>query len=237
MSFGAKERTKDFVQDQWLRWLSDLSESQLTDADAATVESFLHALSRQQWESPPAARRMRLPCQLRWTRLAFCSPDSLVIIDDPRFAPLRQTLLDSGQAVLLGGENEAAALGKLLGCDQRRLSQLAAVEVVSDTPCRSGEERLHLAQRARPLVLAWVEHAVGEPAANRVNKHWPQAVHVHDPLKVAVTLYGTVLTPDAALDFHWEEGQGQWVSLSWHADESSASVSNLTRTEGRLTKE
>ncbi len=215
IAFGAKEKLEDFDQDQWLAWLSALSEAQLTDGDATTVESFLHALSRQsrqKWEPPPSAKISRLPCQSRGTRLAFCSPDSLVIIDDPRFASLRQTLLDSGQAVLLGGEREAAALGQLLGCDQRRLSQLAAVKVVSDTPCRSGEERLNLAQRARPLVLAWIEEAVGELAANRVHKHWPGIVHVHYPLKVEVTLDGRVLTCDTALDFHWEEGQDLFIS-------------------------
>lgn len=214
IAFGAKEKLKDFDQNQWLAWLSALSEAQLTDADAKTVESFLHALSRQKWEPPPFASKRRLPCQFRETRLAFCSPDSLVIIDDPRFAPLRQTLLDSGQAVLLGGEIESAALGQLLGCDQRRFSKLAVIKVVSDTPCRQGEERLHLAQRARPLVLAWVEYAVGESAANRLNMHWPELVHVHSPLKVAVTLEGSELESDAALDFHWEPGRPLFISGS-----------------------
>lgn len=211
IDFGAKENHKDFVQDQWLGWLSALSKGELTDVDATTIESLLHALSHQQWEAPPSARILPLPCQSRGTCLAFRPPDELVIIDDPRFASLRQTLLDSGQAVLLGGEKEALRLGPLLGCDQRRLSQLAEVKVVSDTPSRLGEERLQLVQGARPLVLAWVEDTVGEAAANRLNRHWPEQVHVHCPLKVAVTLEGSVLTCDTALDFHWEEGQDLFI--------------------------
>lgn len=214
IDFGAKENYKKFDQDQWLGWLSALSKAALTEADATTVESLLHALSRQPWEAPPSARILPLPCQSRGTCLAFCPPDELVIIDDPRFASLRQTLIDSGQAVLLGGEKEAIRLGPLLGCDHRRLSQLAAVKVVSDKPCPPGKESLYwaCAQLARPLVLAWVEEAVGEQAANRLDKRWPGAVEVHDPLKVAVTLDGKELACDSALDFHWEDDQHLFIS-------------------------
>jgi hypothetical protein len=205
--FGAKTKLEDFADEHWRRWLDALADRDWPTGEQSErdLSEFLRDLARAHADvdMKPWADEVRLPCLTEGGRVSFRRLDNMIGIDDVRHDPLRKTLIDAGQAVLLGAS--ATHTAKLLGrfdSRDRGTGKLIQAEVASQ-PIDSHALPDTLA-RARPLVLALVEH-LHKHAANKLSNLWPSAVQVHGPLRLNLLLDGNPLGIHPQ-HFHWDEG-------------------------------
>jgi hypothetical protein len=205
--FGAKTKLDDFADEHWRRWLDALADREWPTGERSErdLSEFLRDLARAHADVDlkPWAEEVRLPCLTEGGRVSFRRLDNMIGIDDVRHDPLRKTLIDAGQAVLLGAS--ATHTAKLLGrfdSRDRGTGKLIQAEVASQ-PIDSHALHDTLA-RARPLVLALIEH-LHKHAANKLKNVWPSAVQVHGPLSLNLFLNGKPLGSHRQ-DFHWDDG-------------------------------
>ena len=223
--FGAKTKLEDFSAEHWRRWLDALADREWPSGEQSKrdLSGFLRDLARADADIDlkPWSDDVRLPCLTAGGRVSFRRLDELIGIDDPGHYPLRKTLIDAGQAVLLGaGAKDTAELLQQFGNSDRGTRKLIRAEVASQ-PIDSNALHDKLA-RARPLVLALIEHLRGKHAANRLNKGWPSAVQVHGPLSLNLFFDGKALGSHRQ-DFHWDDDADELqVDAGAEGDESLA---------------
>jgi hypothetical protein len=208
LDLGAKRGIGDYPASQWRDWLARLPDWSFADPPIAELKGLLRGLVQTNVDGASWGVETRLPCEGHNGTLEFVSVTELVVIDHPRFQPLRHALLEDGQRLLLASIKDGKELMTAFGCTDRAVSQLISASVLPSPPRPDVQLRLELIDRLRPLVFAWFEHAASRAAADRLQKGWPTKIGAHDPLQVRIRI-----TSGGELGEHrqpfWWDGHGQ----------------------------
>jgi hypothetical protein len=204
-AFDAKAKVGDYSLEQWRGWLSNLPRWRFDELPIKEARSLLDALSQRDERTPDCADSTQLPCETADEALVFCSVRELTILDEPRFEVFKPALLTAGHRILHASVNDGRRLLERFGCKERAVSTLVRLDVAECRPCPSAQERLRWCERVRPLVLAWLAHAGGRKAAERLRAAWPREIRAHNPLQVDVVLSAGGDLGRSSQPFLWED--------------------------------
>lgn len=171
--------------------------------------------TREKVETPAQAR---LPCRTK-AGIEFRFPDKCYVVDKDKWEPLRQGLIDDGDALLLVELDAGAKIAALFDCKERLLSNainnVRLADGLRPDGCVSDQVNGLLNDpEKKARVLALIDHSTS--GKTEKVREWKPNVKAVADLRVIPELDGRVLEP-VPLFFHWEdEDDVLWIDVDNH---------------------
>ena len=159
-----------------------------------------------------------LPCKTK-EGVRFIAPDNFYILDENRWEPLQDILLQAGEALLLVTLDAGKKIANLFNCEHKLLNNALDVRL-EDTL----EEEHDLEKKlqdmmfsnadCRCMLLALIEHSTNQKEKACQFQKWKPFVKVVRDVRVVPSLNGHELQP-VSLPFHFED-HCLWVRSTNH---------------------
>lgn len=221
-TLGVLRHAEEAREALWWSWLKALEGATANSKDdklkqhcAQFAADLVERMSKE-GTAPSVPAHVRMPCETS-NGLQFCPPQEAYILDEHKWEPLREGLIDDGKKMLLVQLDVGKKAAYLFGCEHRLLSKALVAEVMEsaksekDSGTFAGIKDILEDDQKLARALALIAHESSKEKAEKL-KQWSKSMRLQvvEGLRVEPKLEGAPLDP-VQVRFHWEEDGSLWL--------------------------